>query len=231
MPYAALATDYDGTIARDGAVDGPTLAALARLRAAGWCLVLATGRELDELRGLLPGLALFDRVVAENGAVLHVPATGAVRLLAPPPPPAFAARLAAAGVAPLHAGRVVIATWEAHEARVHAAIRASGLDLHTVRNKGALMILPGGTDKGRGTAEALRELGVGAADCVGVGDAENDLALFALCGLPVAVANAPPAVKRAAAFVTRGECGGGVAELVERLLRPHPHPSRPVPEA
>ena len=29
MPYAALATDYDGTIARDGAVDGPTLAALA----------------------------------------------------------------------------------------------------------------------------------------------------------------------------------------------------------
>ena len=231
MPYAALATDYDGTIARDGAVDGPTLAALARLRAAGWCLVLATGRELDELRGLLPGLALFDRVVAENGAVLHAPATGEVRLLAAPPPPAFAAALAAAGVEPLHVGRVVIATWEEHEAQVSATISDLGLDLRLVRNKGALMILPSGVDKRSGALAALRELGVTPAACVGVGDAENDLGLLALCGLPVAVANAPPAVKRAAAFVTRGECGGGVAELVERLLRPHPHPSRPVPEA
>lgn len=226
MAYAALATDYDGTIARDGAVDGPTLAALARLRATGWRLVLATGRELDDVRRLMPGLRLFDRVVAENGAVLHAPATGAVRLLAPPPP-AFAARLAAAGVAPLHAGRVAVATWEAHEARVLAASRDLGLDVRTIRNKGALMILPEGVDKGRGTVEALRELGVAPADCVGVGDAENDLDLLAPCGLPVAVANALPAVKRAAALVTRGECGEGAAELVERLLRP----SRPVPEA
>lgn len=96
MPYAALATDYDGTIARDGAVDGPTLAALARLRAAGWRLVLATGRGLDDLRRLMPRLDLFDRVVAEDGAVLHAPATGAVRLLARPLPPAFAAALAKA---------------------------------------------------------------------------------------------------------------------------------------
>ena len=229
MPYVALATDYDGTIARDGAVDAPTLAALARLRAAGWRMVLATGRDLDDLRRLMPRLDLFDRVVAEDGAVLHAPATGAVRLLAPPPPPGFAAALTAAGVRPLRVGRVAVATWEAHEARVRAVAGALRLDLRLSRNKGALMALPEGVDKGRGTAEALRELGVAAADCVGVGDAENDLALLALCGLPVAVADATPAVKRAAALVTRGGCGAGVAELVEHLLRPHP--SRPVPEA
>lgn len=218
MPYAALATDYDGTIATDGRVDGPTLAALTRLHAAGWRLVLATGRELDDVRRLMPDLSLFNRVVAENGAVLHAPATGAVRLLAAPPPPAFAAGLAAAGVRPLQAGQVVVATWEVHEARVRAVARALGLDLCPVRNKGALMVLPAGVGKRSGTLAALGELGVAASDCVGVGDAENDLDLLALCGLPVAVANALPAVKRAAALVTRGERGEGVAELVGILL-------------
>lgn len=228
MPYAALATDYDGTIARDGAVDQPTLAALTRLRAAGWRLILATGRELDDVRRLMPGLPLFDRVVAENGAVLHAPATGAVRLLARPPPPAFAARLAAEGIRPLHAGRVVIATWQEHEARVLAVVQDLRLDLRLVHNKGALMVLPAGVDKRSGTAAALGELGVAPSRCVGIGDAENDLDLLALCGLPVAVANALPAVKQAARWVTQGERGEGVAELVDRLLRTAPLP--PVPE-
>ena len=141
MPYAALATDYDGTLARDGVVDGPTLAALVRLRAAGWRLVLATGRELDDLRRLMPRLDLFDRVVADNGAVLHAPATGTVRLLAPPPPPAFAAGLSAAGVHPVQTGRVVVAAWEVHEARVRAVAQDLGLDLRLVRNTGALMVM------------------------------------------------------------------------------------------
>lgn len=84
MSYAALATDYDGTIAHDGQVDEPTLAALERLRAAGWRLILATGRELDDVRSLMPQFGVFDRVVAENGALLFAPATGRVRLLAAP---------------------------------------------------------------------------------------------------------------------------------------------------
>lgn len=222
MPYAALATDYDGTLARDGRADEAALAALARLRAAGWRLILATGRELDDLRRLMPRLDPFDRVVAEDGAVLHDPATGTVRLLAHPPPAAFAAALRAAGVRPFRAGRVAVAAWEAHEEQVRAVARDLRLDLRLSRNKGALMVVPEGVDKGRGTAEALHELGVDAADCVGVGDAENDLTLLALCGLPVAVANATPAVKRAATLVTRGECGAGVAELVEHLLHRRP---------
>jgi HAD superfamily hydrolase (TIGR01484 family) len=89
MSYAALATDYDGTIARDGLVEERTVAALSLLREAGWRLILATGRELEDLCGLMPGLGLFDRVVAENGAVLQTPPTGHVRLLAIPTPPAL----------------------------------------------------------------------------------------------------------------------------------------------
>ncbi len=225
MPFAALATDYDGTIAHDGRVDEPTLMALRRLRTAGWHLILVTGRGLDDVRRLMPQLGLFDRVVAENGAVLHAPATGRVRLLAAPSPPNLVAALAEAGIHPLHAGQVVVATWVSHETQVRAVIEALGLDLQFIRNKGALMVMPAGVDKRHGTLTALGELGVAPADCVGVGDAENDLDLLALCGLPVAVANALPAVKQAAALVTQGERGAGIAELVGHLLREQPRAS------
>jgi hydroxymethylpyrimidine pyrophosphatase-like HAD family hydrolase len=220
MRYAALATDYDGTIAADGCVEERAVAALRQLRKAGWRLILATGRELEDLRGLMPDLALFDRVVAENGAVLHTPATGQTRLLAGPPLPSFAARLAAKGVHPLHQGQVIVETWQEHEAEVRGTIQELGLDLAAITNKGALMIVPVGVNKASGTAEALREVGVPPARCVAVGDAENDLELLALCGLSVAVANALPAVKQAASLVMDSERGEGVAELVRYLLAP-----------
>ena len=190
-------------------------------------MVLATGRELEDLRSLIPDLALFDSVVAENGAVLHTPATGHVRLLARPPPPSFAARLAADGVDPLHQGQVIIETWQEHDAKVRAVIGELGLDLAVAANKGALMILPAGVSKATATAEALRELGIPPAACVAVGDAENDLELLALCGLSVAVANALPSVKKVASLVVNGERGAGVAELVRYLLASASAPAAP----
>lgn len=228
MVRAALITDYDGTIAHDGVVDEAALAALERLRAAGWCLVLVTGRELGDVQRLMPRLDVFDRVVAENGAVLHTPATGATRLLASPPGPGLAAALAAAGVQPVQCGQVTVATWASHEAQVLSVLATLDLPWRVVHNKGGLMALPPGVDKRSGTLAALLELGVPSARCVGLGDAENDLDLLAACGLPVAVANALPVVKQAAALVLRAERSAGIAELVEHLLQEGPNPPVPV---
>lgn len=53
-----------------------------------------------------------------------------------------------------------------------------------------------------------------------VGDDLPDLPPMLRCALPVAVVNAVPQVKRAAAYVTRRKGGSGcVAEIVEFLLR------------
>lgn len=53
-----------------------------------------------------------------------------------------------------------------------------------------------------------------------VGDDFPDLPPMGRCAFPVAVANATPAVKRAALYVTRHSGGAGaVAEIVELLLR------------
>ena len=144
MSVPVLATDYDGTIAHDGVVDGATFNALSRLRSSGWRLVLVTGRELGDVQRLMPRLDVFDRVVAENGAVLHTPATCTTRLLASPPGPDLAGAMAAAGVQPVQCGQVVVATWASHEAQVLSVLAALGLPWRAVHNKGALMALPPG---------------------------------------------------------------------------------------
>lgn len=84
--YHALACDYDGTLATDGVLADSTAEALERVRELGRKLVLVTGRKLDDLERACPRLDLFDRVVAENGALLHRPESGEERMLAPPPP-------------------------------------------------------------------------------------------------------------------------------------------------
>jgi hypothetical protein len=134
MRYLVLATDYDGTLAHHEQVDAPTIAALERLRASGRRLLLVTGRELDDLRRVFSRLDLFDRVVAENGALLYTPADNSEQVLGEPPPPAFVAALRARGVAPLSVGRSIVATWEPHQAAVLDAIRELGLELQVIFN-------------------------------------------------------------------------------------------------
>ena len=87
MQYHALACDYDGTVAHDGRVDDETIAALGRLRDSGRRLILATGRQLQDLLTVFPHIELFDRVVAENGAVVFCPATREEKLPGERPPP------------------------------------------------------------------------------------------------------------------------------------------------
>jgi hydroxymethylpyrimidine pyrophosphatase-like HAD family hydrolase len=218
MRYLALACDYDGTLAAHGRVDEPTLATLGRLRATGRRLVLVTGRRLDDLQHVFPHLDLFDRVVAENGALLFHPAARDERTLADPPPPAFALTLTERGVQPLAVGRVIIATWEPHETTVLSAIRDLGLELQVIFNKGAVMILPSGVNKATGLQAALAELGLSPHNAVGVGDAENDHAFLSICESAVAVANALPMLKERSDWVTGGDHGAGVVELIEALI-------------
>lgn len=217
MRYLALATDYDGTLAHDGHVDDGTVAALDRLRASGRRLVLVTGRELDELVGIFPEVDRFDRVVAENGALLYEPATKAARDLAPPPPPALLDELHRRGV-PVSVGRSIVATVEPHEHAVLAAIRNLGLEWHVIFNKGSVMALPSNVTKATGLAPALEELGIAADQVVGVGDAENDHAFLRLCGVSAAVSNALPALREAVDLVMTSARGAGVVELIDALL-------------
>jgi HAD superfamily hydrolase (TIGR01484 family) len=218
MRYFALVCDYDGTIALHGRVDPPTVEALERLRASGRKLLLVTGRELDDLMRAFPQAHLFDRIVAENGAVVYEPATRELQSLGHAPPEEFVRELQRRGVAPLSVGRVIVATWEPNDATVFQVIHDMGLELQVIFNKGAVMVLPSGVNKATGLRRALDELKLSPHNAVGVGDAENDHAFLAACECSVAVANALESVKTRVDLVTAADHGAGVAELIDRLV-------------
>jgi hydroxymethylpyrimidine pyrophosphatase-like HAD family hydrolase len=217
MKYQVLATDYDGTIAFEGRVEPTTIDALLRLRDSGVRLLLVTGRELTDLFNTFDHSDIFDRIVAENGAVLYDPSMQRIEQLASAPPAPLVERLTREQI-PFSVGHSVVATVEPHEQTVIAAIHDLALDWHIIFNKGSVMALPSDVTKATGLHAALEALGLRAAATVAVGDAENDLVFLRGCGLAVAVANALPTVKDIADIVTDGARGDGVVELAERWL-------------
>jgi HAD superfamily hydrolase (TIGR01484 family) len=231
MRYQVLATDYDGTLATHGGVEEPTLAALRRLRQAGGKLVMVTGRELEELLGVFPQAELFDRIVAENGALLYRPEGRLEKPLADRLPEIFVATLKQRGVSPISVGRVIVATWESQLPAVLEVIHELdlGAELHVSLNKGSVMVLPSSVNKATGLAVALNELGLTPRIAIAVGDAENDHSFLQACGYSAAVANALPSLKAQADLVTAGTHGAGVAELIDRMIADDlPESTRPL---
>ena len=217
MRYTALAVDYDGTLAHDGRVADSTVAALDRAQRRGIRNLLVTGRELSSLFNAFDRLELFDRVVAENGAVLYDRRTAAVAVVASAPPPAFLTALQEAGI-PVSIGHSVVATVRPYERQLSSIIQSLGLDWHLTFNKSAVMALPMRVSKATGFTRALSELAIAANEVVGVGDAENDLPFLKICGLSVAVANALPVVKENVDVVLNAARGEAVEAVIAHLL-------------
>jgi HAD superfamily hydrolase (TIGR01484 family) len=108
--FLALATDYDGTLANRGEASAEAVKALERFKNTGRRLILVTGRELPHMKEAFPRLESFDRIVAENGAVVYDPANGKKVLIGAGPPSALVERLRQLNVTPLSVGRSIVAT-------------------------------------------------------------------------------------------------------------------------
>ncbi|QDU29776.1 Sugar phosphatase YbiV [Anatilimnocola aggregata] len=218
MRYLALAADYDGTLAHHGKVSSSTIDALKRLKDSGRKLVMVSGRELEDLFTTFEHAELFDRLVLENGALLYNPATREETILAEPPPPQLVEMLYARGVSRISAGRVIVATWEPHQKEVLEVIQDLGIERQVIFNKGAVMVLPSGTNKATGLAAGLLQLGLSPHNCVAIGDAENDHTFLAASECGVAVSNALNSLKERADLVTTADHGHGVEELIDRMI-------------
>jgi hydroxymethylpyrimidine pyrophosphatase-like HAD family hydrolase len=219
MRYKIFATDYDNTLASKERVDGDTIRALQQLKVTGRICILVTGRELKDLLRVFPQYELFDRIVAENGALVYRPDTGEEKVLGEPPPMSFIKELQLAGVQPLSVGKVIVATWEPHQLEVLETIKASGTERQMIFNKGAIMILPPGINKATGLQAALREMNLSCHNVVAVGDAENDSHLLQTVECGVAVHNALPVLQQLADWTTSGPHSQGVRELIAQLLQ------------
>jgi hydroxymethylpyrimidine pyrophosphatase-like HAD family hydrolase len=218
MRYLALAVGYDGTAASHNELADSARLAIERLRTSGRRIILVTGRRVENLLEVCPAIGLFDRVVAENGAVVYDPKRREDTVLATPVPRRVVDRLRERGVVPIELGKVLVATRDPHGPVVFDVIRELGLELQVIVNRSAIMVLPPGTNKATGLKFALRQLGLSQHEAVAIGDAENDHSFLSCCECGVAVANAVASLKEAVEIVTRGANGDGVAELIDELI-------------
>jgi hydroxymethylpyrimidine pyrophosphatase-like HAD family hydrolase len=208
----ALATDLDGTLTSGGQPLKPDLVhAMKRIRANGVKLILVTGRCSDEAVGIA-GEGLFDAIVAENGAVLT---TGSTRRLQIPD-------------GWIDERRRLLPQFEkgCEEVIISSSIENLPLAQRLVSrlarvqvNKDRLMIMPLGVDKGSGLVSVLKMLSLSPERTACVGDGENDVPMFEVSGLKVALANSVDELKRRADYVAGRSDGEGTIEAIRNLFQ------------
>jgi hydroxymethylpyrimidine pyrophosphatase-like HAD family hydrolase len=199
-----LALDFDGTIALNNTIDPDVSAAIKEARHSGLLTVLVTGRILNDLEFLARGSALFDAVVAENGAVLQLPHLEAPVTLSQAPDPGFLAALRTQGI--WHrTGHCIVEADAAAAPQIVEIIRNLRVPLAIAFNLGRLMVLPHGVSKASGLKEALWRLRASVHNAFGIGNAENDHQLLEICEIGAAVAWGSDALKRSADEVVPGD--------------------------
>lgn len=213
--YSAAAFDLDGTLKPPGKpASSSTVDTLRRLRSRGVRLILVTGRCLEEAAGIVP-LDLFDRVVAENGAVLSTNSFLSYRLSS------NWIKIRSALLQEIGPGceKVIVSMGREKARMIEGMLRdLGGLSEASIQvNKDRAMVIPRGVDKGTGLNQVLSSLGLSQRSTVGFGDGENDVALFKATGYRVAVANSVPALAEIADYVTQREDGEGVCEAVNKI--------------
>ena len=217
MKLAALALDYDGTIAAQDVLDPAVREAIGEARRQGVAVVLVTGRRLDDLRRVAGDLTVFDVVVAENGAVLDFPASGRHLLTSHRPAASFVDELGRRGI-PFTLGEVVVETDAAAAGQMLDVLRTLEQPLILTFNRTRLMVLPQAVGKSTGLRQALFALRLSIHNAVGIGDAENDHDLLDACEVGVAVAWGSQALRAVADEVIPGSGPAAVAPYIRRLL-------------
>ena len=218
-----IAVDVDGTLFDGEKVAYAAERALGEASADGHSLIIVTGRRWESLRAVVPSvLGLFDRVVCEEGGVMVNVASGELTLLAEPVEQGLVAALQAAGVPELDVGHVVVGAPSEYLTLVTEVRNQMRSERHIVVNKGSVALAPPGCDKGTGLQAAVAALGLEGLPIIAIGDAANDLPMFAIATIAVGVANADDAVRASGVQLTAAAAGLGVAEALQRHLPRRP---------
>ena len=215
MRFSVLALDYDGTIAKNGALDPEVRHAIADVRASGITVILVTGRILDDLRSFVGDLRFVDAIVAENGAVVTFPESGRSSALAALVPVALVEALRAKRIT-IDVGQSVIEADASAATAILESIRALELPQVLIFNRGRVMVLPTGVNKAMGLREALRTLRLSPHNTIGIGDAENDHDLLDACELGVAVVWGSAPLKARADQILEGTGPPAVAGYIRQ---------------
>ena len=93
----------------------------------------------------------------------------------------------------------------------------------TKAEEGIIQIMNGGVTKGSAVQFLMERLAVSPAETAAIGDAPNDISMFHVAGLSIAMGNAYPETKAAAMHVTLTNDENGAAVAIQKLiLNPEP---------
>ena len=216
MKLAAIALDYDGTIAVKDALEPSVRSAIGAVRAAGVAVLLVTGRRLQDLRRVAGDLTCFDVVVAENGAIVDFPLHGRHVVLGHAPSAAFLTELRRRGVT-CEPGEVLVEAAAADASTLIDVIHVLELPLVLTFNRGRVMALPQAVGKSTGLKHALHTLRISVHNAAAIGDAENDHDMLDVCEVGVAVEWGSAALRAVADDIVRGTGPSAVAGYLRNM--------------
>ena len=224
-PYRAVVTDIDGTLTDvDRRLDVRAIAAVRTLEARGIPVILATGNVLPIALALHRSLGLSGPIVAENGGLLFYRSDGreVVEKLAD-------RRLALDGYRALVAAglpvrRLFTDRWRESEVALEPTVsvahirRALGRRPVRAESTGyAIHLMGRGAGKLPALRRALGPLGLTPADCVVLGDGDNDVQMLRAAGFSVSFPSGSPRARAAVMYITRSRFAGGFVEGLMRI--------------
>jgi hydroxymethylpyrimidine pyrophosphatase-like HAD family hydrolase len=216
---AIVALDVDGTLFDGAGVDDEATAAVEEAHRSGHVVMIVTGRPWRDLPVIVPGLLpSVTTAVCEHGALMVAVSSGEVTHLTPPVPDHVREALIAACLDSMVLYEATIGFDAVDRPIVEEICGRPGSGSYVVGNKDSIAVVPHGCDKGTGLRRAIEESGIDGHRVIAIGDATNDLPMFAIADVAVAVANADPALVAAGIELTARPFGAGVAEALRRHL-------------
>jgi phosphoglycolate phosphatase len=213
-------TDVDGTLTdRSRRLDPAAIGLVRSLEARGIPVVLATGNVLPISLALWRFLGISGPIVAENGGIVYDAQANhpRVELLADPKVALRAYRTLRREGLPVR--RLFTDRWRESEVALEPGVsvtriaRALAGQPVTVESTGfAIHLLEQGAGKLPALTHALRRRGLVPADCVILGDGDNDAAMLRAAGFGVSFPSGSPKARRAARYVTRRSFSEGFVE-------------------
>jgi phosphoglycolate phosphatase (TIGR01487 family) len=223
----ALLTDVDGTLTDPSRrINTAAITAIRSLQDSGVEVVFASGNTACFMDALCKMMGTRGTFIAENGGVFRVGYTGTLHIKGDQAACKLALELVQSHYRTqgkeleLYSPSYRFA--DCAFARTVPVEEVKNLLLHlpvrVIDTGYAIHLQAHGVDKGSALLALAQEMNLHASDFLAIGDSVNDTPMLRNAGIGVAVANAHPDTKAAAAFVTEKEYGDGFVEAVEKYF-------------
>ncbi len=246
----ALALDLDGTLVGPDERVSPTVAEEVRRAAESVHVSIVTGRESESILSYARELGLTSPQVADNGALILDPTSGDALWSAPMSVKAAALAMQSIVESGVEFGCQFMATHasgivtDVHRLDAHELTRVTAFDLTEDEADGMIRRMSAnegldavkaylpynglwavnfnrrGVNKGSGLRALCGLLGIEPSQVAAVGDSFNDVAMFEVAGMSIAMGNAPSELLTLARHVVASVEQDGLVEAIERYVLP-----------